>query len=461
VAPDILNASFPDGIVRRAVVQEYTKLITSGFNWTILEYTGSGGGVQPYLWDTRNYPASFVSRWYEMHGATVVREGVGATHGFLRLGLDFVNSPANPDAGYGPWDNFGESAGEHAADGSFRGCDMDGVGLTTNLVDFLDAACFEPVVVRDAIPGMLLRRDYLAWATNLQQCAGGTSSNLPGRYVDDTQATAGEFIGFTNALPEITTTGLWARLAIGDRTNKWTHDLTNSYVVTLTNWTELYRVANALRWTHVNAAGGLVWNANTTTVNGMAWDSGWTDTLANAKAACAAAPPTPSTNDYAAQATAELRQMYDWSGTYGAPSSWVYRATFTTTSNTMLTVGLCTNIKHDVEFYIQTQLPDSFTDAYALSNNQYIAYNSGVATNGVLTRVAVYADQWGESVSNNVNDLSFGPGAWPESPTTFRGTTPPDPTDPDFGLTISRGGWRIYDYDAVAKWHFTGATNAP
>lgn len=426
------------GLTGQPVVRSGVKLVYTNANDQVWDYTG--GGSAPYPWSTNFDKNITITRFPEEHGSVVVRiaGGIGFGDGFLRQGLDFTHTPPFPDFGYGPWDNWQPDSFGSLIFGMWTGAVVVGSGLTTNMDgSWADGHATVPMILENYIGTTPYKRDLVVIGDSLRSSTDG--SNAPnvraGAYVDDTQATDGtNFVDFSDVLPEIITTNLWAQLGIGDGTNLWSYEVTNATVQMLTNLTEVYSVANRLRWTH--GAGAVYWYSGTVD-NVYLWSGNSTVSWAAAQNTAQTSAPTISAASAAPYAWTEydVHVSATWVTTYTARAK---------ASRSILTWdGVSTNIGKGVDFYMQA-------DAY---NSGYFSLqqsgSAGVVATNRLQRFATIDPYSSLTVTSAFGQTSL-PSLWPAT----------TPTPAYQATVVTNRGFFVEFEDIVAKWDFLRATNA-
>jgi len=269
-------------------------------------------------------------------------------------------------------------------------------------------------------------------------------------YVDDSQATAGEFQNFTN-LPGLVSSSLWTRLSFPlfvtnsydgavhgifrdeatDQNGSYIYVYATNKVLQSTNFIDRAKVLASLKWTHSGEAGssnvyGCSWSTNLTE-NYWVWTGNSADSWADAKTACEGAFPI--------KYTSAMRPLQGTTGTKG-PGGWV--ATAYAAKGQMIVAG-STQMEHTVDFYYRTQTygTNVFTNAVF----------SDLATglqDGLFKRLETSSAAWGAVTSSVVGSTDF-PATWCDEPTE----------------SASKSlGWEIEKEDAVLKWSFQYCTNS-
>lgn len=281
-------------------------------------------------------------------------------------------------------------------------------------------------------------------------------------YVDDTAATSGEFLNFSNSLPVLAVpmetyglpglSNLWARLALtnffdyvdqndystnryylfgnetGAQVTAFVSVQTPSWVVNSVDLGERYKLAETLRWTRGNGTWKRAW-ANTP--NTVIWASpGWYTTWAEAIAAC-------RSNRFSATYTDGVPYVWtagikDLDGTY--------RAVAYCRAAVLVADGLTTQIQHSVDFYARGQARGSVSYTNSTWSNEGFTLTENCFTRFGQVAAGSYA-----CVTSTIIGQTNIPATFCDEPTTNASTSR--------GFAVTSG-------DTVAKWGFQYCTNA-
>jgi hypothetical protein len=346
-------------------------------------------------------------------------------------------------ARFGPW---------HAASsiyGSVASMSIVASDLLTNMLR--DAPVCTSETEQNTIDQIISRTLYVQLSAKIHDALGLNEVFLP--YMDDAQATSGEFQNFTN-LPGLTSTGVWASLSlplIATNTVDGTkHGLFNDeysfqngsilginptgWVVRASNWTDRVKVLAAIKWTHSGENGnsnyyGCSWSTNLTE-NYWVWSGYSADSWSAAKSECAAAEPI--------KYTSAIRPLRGTSAYKDAMGNW---CAFAYAAVGQLIVACNTQVEHsgDVYYRAQTYGTNSFT------NSTFADGGTGLQ-DGYFKRLETGGSGWGGSVTSSVVGSTDFPTTWCDEPTDSASKS---------------AGWEINMEDAVIKWNFQYCTNSP
>ena|GEM_PF-5110671 len=407
-----------------------TDVYTNAAGYKLYDYGVYFGGVPDFL-GGNGYP----HRYFD--SAQIFSDG---SPGFFKYGSPWAVPLVNSD-----WGSVGRTTTPGALITNYlRGATYIETSVRTN-------------VIGRSLPSVLLVKHA---GNLLKDLADGSESG----YLDLVSTNAqGRFENYTNALPLLTQSNLWARLAFGTNIAgkvlfsdeqpvsmyPYLPVITNTPVV-YSNLLERYQAAGeisqlvALRgvnnamdssWIAAsNAASTRVgtitqdaeaWSAAGTT-NYYLWQSPWTNSVANAKDACAADTPAESQSDAVPRSGTMLECNHDYGG------SAEYRATAWARRSKQVVTGLNTNLQPTIDTYV----------IVAAEGGAFDDQGTGLTPAGLRISIDTGLSPVGTVVTS----------AW-VGITTFPGTWPADVSDPGEGGSAStEAGYIVTDGQIVQDW---------